>query len=77
MKMNVKIIGIGGCGRNILNRLIDIGFDLDMVVYMDTAREVGPFKSDNFVQLGKSIFEGLGTGNDPNGGRVAAEMTEG
>ena len=77
MKMNVKIIGIGGCGRNILNRLIDIGFDPDMVVYMDTAREVGPFKSDNFVQLGKSIFKGLGTGNNPNGGRVAAEMTEG
>ena len=75
--MNIKIIGIGGCGRNILNRLIDIGFDPDMVVYMDTAREVGPFKSDNFVQLGKSIFKGLGTGNDPNGGRVAAEMTEG
>ena len=75
--MNVKIIGIGGCGRNILNRLIDIGFDSDMVVYMDTAREVGPFKSDNFIQLGKSIFKGLGTGNDPNGGRVAAEMTEG
>ena len=75
--MNVKIIGIGGCGRNILNRLIDIGFDPDIVVYMDTAREVGPFKSDNFVQLGKSIFKGLCTGNDPNGGRVAAEMTEG
>lgn len=72
-----KILGSGGCGRNILNRLIDIGFDPDMVVYMDTAREVGPFKSDNFVQLGKSIFKGLGTGNDPNGGRVAAEMTEG
>ena len=29
-----KILGIGGCGRNILNRLIDIGFDPDMVVYM-------------------------------------------
>ena len=72
-----KILGIGGCGRNILNRLIEIGFDPDMVVYMDTAREVGPFKSDNFVQLGKSIFKGLGTGNDPNGGRVAAEMSEG
>jgi cell division GTPase FtsZ len=32
-----KILGFGGCGRNILNRLIDIGFDPDMVVYMDTA----------------------------------------
>ena len=71
-----KILGIGGCGRNILNKLIDIGFDRDMVVYMDTAREVGPFKSDNFVQLGKSIFKGLGTGNDPNGARVAAELAE-
>ena len=76
--MNVKIIGIGGCGRNILNRLIDIGFDSENAIFMDTDINArGAVKGDNFVQLGKSIFEGLGTGNDPNGGRVAAEMTEG
>ena len=76
--MNCKIIGIGGCGRNILNRLIDIGFDPENAIFMDTdinARSI--VSSDNFVQLGKSIFKGLGTGNDPNGGRIAAEMTEG
>ena len=76
--MNVKIIGIGGCGRNILNRLIDIGFDPENAIFMDTDINArSDVESDNFVQLGKSIFKGLGTGNDPNGGRVAAEMTEG
>ena len=76
--MNVKIIGIGGCGRNVLNALIGEGFDPENAFFMDTDINArSSVKSDNFVQLGKSVFKGLGTGNDPNGGRVAAEMTEG
>ena len=74
----MKIIGLGSAGRNILNTLIDEGLDPKSAVFMDTdinARDA--IKSDNFVQLGKSIFKGLGTGNNPNGGRVAAEMSEG
>ena len=76
--MNVKIIGIGGCGTGILEALINIGFDPENAIFMDTAINArSSVRSDNFIQLGKSIFKGLGTGKDPNGGRVAAEMTEG
>ena len=76
--MNIKIIGIGGCGTGILEALINIGLDPENAIFMDTAINARSIvSSDNFVQLGKSIFKGLGTGNDPNGGRVAAEMTEG
>ena len=75
--MNVKIIGIGGCGTGILENLINIGLDPENAIFMDTATNArSSVKSDNFIQLGKSIFKGLGTGNNPNGGRVAAEMTE-
>ena len=76
--MNVKIIGIGGCGTWALESILNIGFDPENAIFMDTtinARSI--VSSDNFIQLGKSIFKGLGTGNDPNGGRVAAEMSEG
>ena len=73
-----KILGIGGCGRNVLNALIGEGFDPENSFFMDTDINArSSVKSDNFVQLGKSIFKGLGTGNDPNNGRVAAELSEG
>ena len=76
--MNVKIIGIGGCGTGILEALINIGLDPENAFFMDTDINArSSIKSDNFVQLGKSVFKGLGTCNDPNKGRVAAEMTEG
>ena len=76
--MNVKIIGIGGCGTWVLEALINIGFDPENAIFMDTTTNARSIvSSDNFIQLGKSIFKGLGTGKDPNGGRVAAEMTEG
>ena len=76
--MNVKIIGIGVCGTWALEAILNIGFDPENVIFMDTATNARSIvSSDNFVQLGKSIFKGLGTGNNPNGGRVAAEMTEG
>ena len=56
--MNVKIIGIGGCGRGILEALINIGLDPENAIFMDTAINArSSVKSDNFVQLGKSIFK--------------------
>ena len=76
--MNVKIIGIGGCGTWALESILNIGFDPENAIFMDTTTNARSIvSSDNFIQLGKSIFKGLETGNDPNGGRVAAEMTEG
>ena len=76
--MNVKIIGIGGCGTWALESILNIGFDPENAIFMDTTTNARSIVSgDNFIQLGKSIFKGLGTGNDPHGGRVAAEMTEG
>ena len=74
--MNVKIFGIGGCGRNLLNAMIDEGFPPENAVFIDTDINARPsIKSDSFIQLGKSLYNGLGTGNDPSGGRAAAELS--
>ena len=34
--MKVKVVGIGGCGRNSLNALIDLGFDRRCALNIDT-----------------------------------------
>ena len=76
--MRIKLIGIGGAGRNILNAVIGAGFDATNSVYMDTdTNAMSASKSGKFVQMGEVIFHGLGTGRDPQGGLVAAQFTEG
>jgi cell division GTPase FtsZ len=57
MKMNVKIIGIGGAGLNMVNAVIDAGFEPENAVYIDTSRNaVCAAKTDNFLELGMKIF---------------------
>ena len=76
--MKCTLIGIGGAGRNHLNTIIESGYDATNTVYMDTdTNSLFASKSKEFVQLGKSIFKGLGTGGHPHGGLVAAQFTEG
>ena len=73
-----KIIGIGGAGLNMINAVIDSGFDPENAVYIDTSRNgVWAAKTDNFLEIGANMFKGCGTGKNQNGGRVAAEFAEG
>lgn len=76
--MKIKLIGIGGAGRNILNTIIDSGYDRANTVYMDTDINALPAsKSAAFVQLDKATFKGRGAGGDPHYGLAAAQHTEG
>ena len=75
--MNIKIIGIGGAGLNLINAVIDAGFEPKNAVYIDTSRNgVHASRTDNFLELGTNMFKGCGTGKNQNGGRVAAELAE-
>ena len=76
--MNVKIIGIGGAGGlNMINAVIDAGFEPENAVYIDTSRNgVYASKTDNFLELGTNMFKGCGSGKNQNGARVAAELAE-
>lgn len=75
--MNCKIIGIGGAGLNMINAVIDSGFDPENAIYIDTSRNgVYASKTDNFLELGTDAFKGCGSGKNQNGARVAAELAE-
>lgn len=58
MKMNVKIIGIGGAGLNMVNAVIDAGFEPENAVYIDTSQNaVCAAKTDNFLEIGAKSQE--------------------
>ena len=76
--MNCKIIGIGGAGLNMINAVIDSGFDPENAVYIDTSRNaVCAAKTDNFLEIGANMFKGCGSGKNQSRARAAAELAEG
>lgn len=74
----IKVVGIGGCGGNIVDHMIDEGVGSVEFATVNTdeqalARSRAPTK----VQLGQRVTQGHGTGSDPEIGREAAlENTE-
>ena len=70
----IKVLGLGGAGCNILDRLILDGFDVTQAVALNTDLQalngsVAPEK----IHLGKTTTRGLGAGGDPELGYSAAE----
>lgn len=77
-RVSIKVVGIGGCGGNIVDHMIEAGLggvDYICINTDDQALErcVSPVK----LQIGKRVTQGYGTGSDPEVGREAAlENTE-
>ena len=76
--ISIKAIGIGGCGGNIVDFMIDSGLgcvDFACVNTDEQALETcrAPFK----LRMGQRVTQGYGTGSNPEVGREAAlENTE-
>jgi cell division protein FtsZ len=71
---SIKVLGLGGAGCNVLDRLILDGFDVTQTVALNTDLQalngsVAPEK----IHLGKLTTRGLGAGGDPELGYSAAE----
>ena len=69
----IKVIGVGGCGGNAVNNLIEANLPhIEFIAVNTDAQALGgnfaPFK----VQLGIELTDGLGAGGDPKIGQGAA-----
>jgi len=74
LKPRITVFGIGGAGGNAVNNMIDKALDgVDFVVANTDAQALQSCKSDNKIQLGEKITEGLGAGARPSVGAAAAE----
>ena len=73
----IKVIGVGGCGCNAVNNMINA--KLKGVEFLSCNTDVQTLKSSlssNRVQIGTKLTRGLGAGGNPDAGRSAALESE-
>lgn len=69
----IKVIGVGGGGGNAVNNMYEQGIEnVDFVIANTDSQVLADSPVDKQIQLGYSLTEGLGAGNDPERGKNAA-----
>jgi cell division protein FtsZ len=70
----IKVIGIGGCGGNAVDHMIDQGVQgVEFIVINTDAQALKRSKAPTQLQIGATITKGLGAGAKPSVGQAAAE----
>lgn len=69
----IKVIGVGGCGGNAVDHMIDNGVHgVEFICANTDAQALKRNKSSSLIQLGSALTKGLGAGANPEIGREAA-----
>ncbi len=69
----IKVIGVGGGGGNAVNNMFEAGItDVDFVIANTDIQVLENSPIPNKIQLGFSLTEGLGAGNNPEVGKNSA-----
>lgn len=73
----IKVIGIGGSGKNALNHMINSKVKgVEFIVMNTDTQDLHNSLAEKKVHLGKNLTKGLGAGMDPEIGKRAAEETK-
>ncbi len=75
-KAVIKVIGVGGCGGNAVEHMIDMG--VTGVEFISANTDIGALnrsRAEVQLQLGSALTRGLGAGGKPDVGREAAMKT--
>ncbi|TFF97932.1 MAG: cell division protein FtsZ [Promethearchaeota archaeon] len=74
LKIKSTIVGVGGAGNNTVSRLHEFDLDNTETLSINTdAHDLYYSNSDKKILIGKDTCNGLGSGNDPEIGKEAAE----
>lgn len=72
-EFGIKVIGIGGAGANVLDRMALEGSDDAELLTLNTdIRALSTSVSSHKIQLGSTLLKGMGAGGDPSLGKQAA-----
>ena len=70
----IRVVGVGGAGLNAVNRMVDAGIaQVDYVAVNTDAQQLTLTDAGTKIHIGEEITHGLGSGADPETGRLAAE----
>jgi cell division protein FtsZ len=72
--ISIKVVGIGGAGSNILDRMVlDGPEEIQLIAINTDVQSLAGSVATHKVQLGRTVTRGLGSGGDPELGLAAAE----
>ena len=72
--VTIKVIGVGGAGNNVVNRMVKDGTQGVEFIAINTDKQaLAISNADQKIQIGEKITKGQGAGSDPEIGRRAAE----
>ena len=70
----IKVVGVGGCGGNAVDHMIEQGVQgVEFIVINTDAQALKRSKATTQLQIGSNITKGLGAGAKPSVGQAAAE----
>ncbi len=73
MGARLKVVGVGGCGGNAVNTMIESGLDgVEFLAANTDAQALVTSKAAVKIQIGSVLTKGLGAGANPDTGRNAA-----
>ena len=72
--VKIKVIGVGGGGNNVVNRMVRAGVTGVDFVAVNTDKQALNISSAEYkIQIGEKLTHGQGAGSDPEVGRKSAE----
>ena len=72
--VKIKVIGVGGCGNNVVNRMVNSGVTgVDFVAINTDKQVLNESVAAYKIQIGEKLTHGQGAGADPEVGRKSAE----
>lgn len=75
--VRIKVVGVGGSGKNALNHMIESGVEGVEFICMNTdTQDLHNSLAPKKIHIGRNLTKGQGTGMNPETGREAAEETK-
>ena len=72
--VKIKVIGVGGAGNNVINRMIESGVGgVDFIVVNTDKQDLNKSICKNKLQIGEKLTSGMGAGSKPEVGKKSAE----
>jgi cell division protein FtsZ len=73
---NIKVIGIGGSGKNALNHMVNSKIKgVEFIAINTDTQDLHNCLAEKKIHIGKNLTRGLGAGMDPEVGKRSAEET--
>jgi cell division protein FtsZ len=70
----IKVIGVGGAGSNAVSRIKKSNINgVELIVINTDAQDLSFAKADTKLRIGRELTKGLGTGMNPEIGKLSAE----